>query len=152
MTHCLYAALRRGAFLSLAVGGIALIAPPALAQMTTVEGVTVTAPFEVPGTEQVRVLRTVKYADLDLKSYAGSVELDKRIAEAAKAACADLDKHYPEATPGNVSCQQRAVQSAQAQEATIRAVAQGRMPPTAAAATTHAPEASATEPAPNTGD
>jgi UrcA family protein len=162
MTYRLSAALGRGACLSLAVGGLALIGPPAVAQTnaaptgtaetTTVEGVTVTAPFQVEGTELVRVTRTVTTSDLDLKSMAGSVELNKRIADAAREACQSLDRHYPEATPGNASCQQRAVQSAQAQSEQVRAIAQGRVPPTAAAATSNAPPASTVEPAPKTGD
>jgi len=41
---------------------------------------------------------------LDLSKHADVVELTKRVNDAAKAACAELSKSYPEATPADKEC------------------------------------------------
>ena len=43
----------------------------------------------------ITVTRTVSYADLDLSTPSGAMELQTRVDDAAKAACAELDRKYP---------------------------------------------------------
>ena len=46
-------------------------------------------------TEEVTVTRRVSYADLDLKTHAGTQALKARIEKAAELACKQLDELYP---------------------------------------------------------
>lgn len=160
MTPNFYGAIRLGACASCAAGGLALGDPATVAQTTTGQGITVTAPRQIgrspytraPITE-VTESRVVTYHDLDLTGPTGLGALDKRIATAAREACRDLETHHPLGAPDRLTCQKQAVASAREQLASAKAMAmQSRTPPTAGAATTNAPEASAVEPAPNAGD
>jgi UrcA family protein len=45
--------------------------------------------------ERVTLTRGVSYADLDLRTYAGAMELKRRVHEAAREACTKLDDLYP---------------------------------------------------------
>jgi UrcA family protein len=56
----------------------------------------------------------VSYADLNLATHSGAVELEKRIKESATKACEQLAKLYPETTEGNPPCVEGAVKSAMA--------------------------------------
>lgn len=54
----------------------------------------------------------VSYADLDLASHAGALELEKRVHGAAKAACDELGKQFPDSTPSGIDCIKMAVSKA----------------------------------------
>jgi UrcA family protein len=54
----------------------------------------------------------VSYADLNLATHSGAVELEKRIRESAARACEQLAKLYPETTEGNPPCVEGAVKHA----------------------------------------
>jgi UrcA family protein len=53
---------------------------------------------------QVSLSYRVSYADLDLASKGGVATLEKRVDEAAMAACKEISKLYPLATPDDMSC------------------------------------------------
>lgn len=57
---------------------------------------------------QYQLSCSVSYADLDLATSAGADELKRRVTEAARSACKDLDKLYPETDPDR-SCPNKAV-------------------------------------------
>ena len=57
----------------------------------------------------------VSYADLNLASHSGAVELENRIREYAGKACEQLAKLYPETTEGNPPCVEGAVKNAMVQ-------------------------------------
>jgi UrcA family protein len=46
----------------------------------------------------------VSTAGLDLASHVGAVELEKRVHDAAVAACHEIGKQYPDATPSEEDC------------------------------------------------
>ena len=50
----------------------------------------------------------VNFADLDITSVSGAAELEKRVQDAARAACAEIGSKYPNATPSNAVCAQKA--------------------------------------------
>ena len=54
----------------------------------------------------------VSAKDLDLASHAGAMELEKRVADAAKAACKELGRQYPESSPGDKDCAKNATDKA----------------------------------------
>jgi UrcA family protein len=54
----------------------------------------------------------VSAKDLDLASYAGATELKKRVADAAKAACKELGRQYPDSTPNDNDCTKTATDKA----------------------------------------
>jgi UrcA family protein len=73
------------------------------------------APIEI-----VQLTRKVSYADLDLATHRGALELERRINDTAKAACKQLDALYPVSTsegPGTAgkSCVKDAVDGAMIQ-------------------------------------
>jgi UrcA family protein len=57
----------------------------------------------------------VKANDLDLASHAGVMELQKRVADAASAACKELGRQYPESTPSDIDCVKQATAKAMVQ-------------------------------------
>jgi len=63
---------------------------------------------------QTELSYRVSYGDLDLSTHSGATALDKRVHDAAGAACKDLDKLFPldESDP---SCVRKAVDSASVQ-------------------------------------
>jgi UrcA family protein len=62
--------------------------------------------------EQVTLTRHVSYSDLDLTTYAGVVELKKRVADTARAACEQLDELYPLEEKNAPACIRQAVADA----------------------------------------
>ena|ERR1700683_160577 len=46
----------------------------------------------------------VSAKDLDLASHTGAMELQKRVTDAAKAACKELDRQYPGSAPSDFDC------------------------------------------------
>lgn len=155
MSVSLSSVLGSGLCLALTVGGLVSLSPPAYAQGSTVEGITVTAPRRVGRSsttgapiEEVSAQRVVSYNDLDLRSASGAAELDKRISTAANEACRELETRYPVGTPDAFTCAKQARAAAQSQVDAAKAFAmQAPMPPAAAAAPAYAPPAAAVEPA-----
>lgn len=106
-------------------GGL-LQPPPADSSLT---GVTVSVPKVVETTRYgvVSSLATISvrvpYGDLDMKSPAGVAELDRRIDQAGKYVCHQLEVLYPVGSPEEFYCAKEAVRSAEPQ--IIRARADG---------------------------
>lgn len=65
--------------------------------------------------EEVVITHRVSYADLDLRTHAGAVELRKRVQETARAACRQLDDLYPLETKQAPECTQTAIAAASPQ-------------------------------------
>lgn len=65
--------------------------------------------------ELVTLTCRVGYSDLDLKSHAGAVTLEKRVRETAKLACDQLDKRYPLDSSESPSCTKKATDEAMVQ-------------------------------------
>jgi UrcA family protein len=95
--------------------------------MAQVPEITVEAPYHRPASAakpapgakealpEISVDYKVHYADLDLSTHSGAVELEKRIRDAATQACAQLAALYPNATTegvGKNSCVEGAVTKA----------------------------------------
>jgi UrcA family protein len=97
--------------------------------MAQVPEITVEAPYHRPASEakaapgskellpEVSVDYKVKYADLDLSTHSGAVELQNRVKEAATEACKQLAVLYPSSTEGvgKDSCIEAAKTKAMAQ-------------------------------------
>lgn len=64
----------------------------------------------------------VSVAGLDLKSAAGTAELERRVAGAARVACFELGREYPEATPAERECAKAAADQAMAKARELTAV------------------------------
>ena len=103
------------------VSAAALISSGTVAQ--TVEEVTVQATRNVStklvGTtssgipiREVSLSYGVSTSGLDLATVAGAEELDKRINDAALAACQEVGRQYPKSTPGDAECAQAAAKKA----------------------------------------
>ena len=54
----------------------------------------------------------VNFADLDITSVSGAAELQRRVQDAARAACAEIGSKYPNATPSDAVCAQKAAAKA----------------------------------------
>jgi UrcA family protein len=54
----------------------------------------------------------VNFSDLDITSTGGARELEKRVQDAARAACAEIGSKYPSATPSDAVCAQKAAAKA----------------------------------------
>jgi len=76
--------------------------------------------------ELVTLTRHVTFSDLDLKSHAGAMALERRVQETAKSACAELDKLYPLDTPDAPSCTKKATDGAMVQVHAAIAAAEKR--------------------------
>jgi UrcA family protein len=74
--------------------------------------------------EEVALSYKVSYADLDVATHSGAATFESRINEAAKKACAELDKEYPLAAPGGKSCEKSAVDAAMPKVHSIIAAAE----------------------------
>ena len=72
-------------------------------------------PYGVVPVETVALKRRVTYTDLDLTTQAGATELEKRVNDTAKSACAELDKLYPLMAPGSPPCVKTAADDAMVQ-------------------------------------
>jgi UrcA family protein len=70
--------------------GLTIVAPKVVRRQTTGAKAFASAPIEV-----LSLSRTVSFADLDLSTESGAIELKKRIMYGALAACDDLEAQYP---------------------------------------------------------
>ena len=66
----------------------------------------------------------VSVAGLDLASGKGAAELEKRIHDAARAACKEIGRQYPEATPSDTECAKVAADKAMVKARELVAMAQ----------------------------
>ena len=66
-------------------------------------------------TELVTVAHRVSYADLNLATHSGAVALKRRVETAARLACEQLDKLYPNEEPELPRCIHKAVKQASSQ-------------------------------------
>jgi UrcA family protein len=83
------------------------------AQIATV-GQTTT---DIPGVpiKNVSLSYGVSTAELDLSTQSGRQELQQRVSNAAKAACKELGRQFPEATPSDLDCVKAATNKAMVQ-------------------------------------
>lgn len=65
----------------------------------------------------------VSYADLDLASRAGVMELEKRVNDAAQEACSELGRQYPHASPSDAKCAKTAADKTMAKVHELAAAA-----------------------------
>ena len=70
--------------------------------------------FGVPVYE-ISMSYRVSYSDLDLRTPAGTDELEKRVEKAAQEACASIDRQYPKSEPSGAACAKVAVEEAMIQ-------------------------------------
>ncbi len=75
-------------------------------------------------TELVTLTHRVSYADLDLATHSGAVALERRVEAAARTACEQLDKLYPNDEPEAARCIHQAVANASRQVHEAIAVAE----------------------------
>lgn len=54
----------------------------------------------------------IKYDDLDLASHYGPMQLEKRVNDAAMAACKEISRQYPDSTPSDDICAKAAADKA----------------------------------------
>lgn len=118
------------------VAGLAVPAAPAMgAQAAAIEEITVVAErptSKIVGrtsigaaVELIELRERIRYADLDLATPSGASSLEKRVSDAAKAACDDLDKLYPlEAKDAN--CAKKAADAAMPQVRAAVSAAEAR--------------------------
>ncbi len=66
-------------------------------------------------TEEVTVTRRVGYSDLDLKTHLGTLALKRRVEQAARLACKQIDALYPLERREAPSCIRQAIAGANAQ-------------------------------------
>ena len=65
----------------------------------------------------------VSTAGLDLSSKAGALQLEKRVNDAARAACKELGRRYPDATPSDALCAKSASEKAMVRVRELEAAA-----------------------------
>ncbi len=65
--------------------------------------------------EEVTLTHRVSYADLDLATHSGAMELKQRVKDTARLACEQLDKLYPLEEKEAPSCIRQAVERASSQ-------------------------------------
>jgi len=108
--------------IALATIGALVVSGPSMAQVTPeviveaphVEKTTQAGPMGRP-MPALSIVYRVNYADLNIATHSGAVELEKRIRDSATKACDQLAKLYPESTEGATPCVQGAVKNAMAQ-------------------------------------
>lgn len=66
----------------------------------------------------------VKTSDIDLATHSGATVLEQRVRDAAKAACKEIGRQYPEATPNEQDCASAAVAKAMVQVKSMVAAAE----------------------------
>jgi UrcA family protein len=66
----------------------------------------------------------VSFGDLDITSVRGAAELEKRVKDAARAACEEIGSKYPGATPSDRVCAQKAATKAMDEVRRLVAAAQ----------------------------
>jgi UrcA family protein len=103
---------------ALATVGCLAVSGPNLAQQAAeviVEAPHVVSTTEKSGRELYSLVYRVNYADLNLATHSGAVELEKRIKDSATKACAQLRKLYPDSVDTDPPCAQAATKNAMAQ-------------------------------------
>lgn len=65
--------------------------------------------------ELYSLVSRVSYADLNLATHSGAIELEKRIKHTAQAVCLQLQKLYPNSVDTDPSCAQAATKNAMVQ-------------------------------------
>lgn len=114
---------------------------PSVAQQTP--EVVVEAPHvestTVKGTPALSIVYKVNYADLNLATHSGAVELEKRIKDSAHKVCAQLQKLYPDSVDTDPPCVQAATKKAMSQADKAIAAAEKGAKQGAGAATDVAP-------------
>ena len=70
----------------------------------------------------------VSVKDLDLASSAGAAELQRRVSDAAEAACKEIARQYPAATPSDAECVKTAAARAMVRARELLVAAQGEAP------------------------
>jgi UrcA family protein len=109
--------------LAMATTGLLIASGPAAAQTTEIvveaPRVTHTGQASPAGAKVdiISVTHRVSYRDIDISTHSGAKVLEQRVADSAKAACAEIEKLYPLATPADTSgsCQKDAVAKAMVQ-------------------------------------
>ena len=108
-----------------------MVGGPSLAQQTP--EVVVEAPRAEKTTQRgpmgrpmpvLSIVYRVSYADLNIATHSGALELETRIKDSAKKACDQLAKLYPESVEGATPCVQGAVENAMAQASKAEAAAE----------------------------
>ncbi len=101
---------------ALLVGGLSLAQqiPEVIVEAPHVEKTTQTGPMGRPMTA-LSIVYKVSYADLNIATHSGAVELEKRIRDTATKACAQLAKLYPETSEGPTPCVEGAIKNGMAQ-------------------------------------
>jgi UrcA family protein len=103
---------------ALATVGFLAVSCPSLAQQPA--EVVVEAPHAVTttgkgGRELYSLVYKVNYADLNLATHSGAVELEKRVKDSATKACAQLRKLYPLSQDTDPPCVDAATKNAMTQ-------------------------------------
>ena len=103
---------------ALAPVGCLAMSGPSLAQPAPeviVEAPHVLTTKEKDGRELYSLIYKVNYADLNLATHSGAVELEKRVKDSATKACAQLRKLYPLSEDTNPPCVDAATKKAMTQ-------------------------------------
>ena len=103
---------------ALATVGCLAASWPSLAQQApevVVEAPHVVSTTAKDGRELYSLVYKVSYADLNLATYSGATELQKRVKDSATKACAQLRKLYPMSDDTNPPCVDTATKNAMAQ-------------------------------------
>jgi UrcA family protein len=108
--------------IALATIGALVVGSPTLAQQSSevivevphVEKTTQPGPMgqRMPA---LSIVYKVNYADLNIATHSGAVELEKRIRDSATQACRQLKELYPETVEGKTPCVEGAVKNAMEQ-------------------------------------
>jgi len=70
----------------------------------------------------------VSFADLNLASQYGPIALEKRVHDAAKAACEEIGRKYPQSTPSDEACTKAATDKAMVKVRELVATARQKLP------------------------
>ena len=63
----------------------------------------------------ISVTYGVRTSDLDLATHSGATVLEQRVKDAAKLACQEISRQYPDATPSESDCAKSAAEKAMSQ-------------------------------------
>jgi UrcA family protein len=119
------------AVFGLAIAGGVAAAEPAVEVTVEAARPTTTVERSYTGTpvEMITLTRHVSFADLDLTTHAGAVELEKRVNDSANAACTKLDTLYPLTAKQSPACTKTSTDKAMVQvRAAIAAAEKGAAP------------------------
>ncbi len=121
--------------IAIAAAAVALFGSLAVAQSSeeiTVQGTRVMSTKSAGRTStgvpilDVSLSYGVSTAGLDLASHVGALELEKRVHDAAMAACKEIGKQYPNATPSEDACAKAAADKAMVRAHELEAAAAGK--------------------------